>query len=1046
MIVENYYENPHILHENTMPDRSYYVPASVNCDEFTLEREKSDRFLLLNGQWSFKYYKSIYDVRDKFFLSSFDKTRFDYIKVPSTWQSEGYDSHQYTNVRYPIPFDPPYVPNDNPCGAYICDFKYEKDDNLPLSYLIFEGVDSCFYVWLNGAYVGYSQVSHSTHEFDISQFLRQGNNRLSVLVLKWCDGSYMEDQDKFRQSGIFNDVYIIKRPSNFVYDYFIRTKRIGDSAEISVDLTYLKNVMPTDVSIKDAAGNVIKTKKVPTKNAVETKKVSDGKAIETKDATAGNESCQKTSLTFKIKNPKLWSAETPYLYRIEITTDDERITDRIGIRDICIKDKVVLFNDTPIVFDGVNRHDSDPVTGFTISKEQMIKDMTIMKRHNFNAIRSSHYPNAPYFYQLCDEFGFYVICEADNESHGPCEIYYKNDSYEYKASRWNETLADNPEYAGAILDRVKRMVMREKNRPCIIIWSMGNESAYGICFEEALKWTKSYDSSRLTHYESARYHGDKRKYDFSNLDLYSRMYPSLDEIKNYLNDNPDKPMILCEYCHAMGNGPGDLEDYYRLFKSEKLLCGGFVWEFCDHAVYKGKDESGKDIYYYGGDHNEDVHDSNFCMDGLVYPDRRLHTGIYEHKNVHRPIRVTDFRMNKSEIDLVNNLNFTDAKDYISINYELTVDGVIVGSGKLDTPSILPHETATILLPLADMISEANTSKGKAYLRLIYTATKDKALVPEGYELGFDEIALNAPCIYTPAKEAFEKFGHVKTKLNYEKDEKYIEITGEDFTYRIDRLNGMFTSIVVKGYEYLDRPARINIWRAPTDNDMYVKSEWYRARFDHTYSRAYETICNKSKNTVIVNVHSSVLADTVQRILDIRMIYKIDSEGRIKILMSAKKGEEFPDLPRFGLRFFLKEELPFVTYYGMGPYESYRDKNKSSYHGLFESSVADMHEDYIKPQENGSRYDCDYVKLSGEDKCIKAVAKKSFSFNASYFSQEELTEKKHNYELEKSGSTIFCIDYAQNGIGSNSCGPDLLKEYAFDEKTFEFEVIIIPGDK
>lgn len=677
MLIPRHYENLHVLHENTMPNRSYYIPASKIVHSLVKSREESDRFQLLNGEWGFRYYESIYDLQEKFYEKDFDASQFDQVKVPGVWQFYGYDSHQYTNIRYPFPFDPPYVPQDNPCGTYVYDFEYKKSELAPKAYLLFEGVDSCFYVWINGKYVGYSQVSHSTSEFDVTDVLEEGKNRIAVLVLKWCDGSYLEDQDKFRMSGIFNDVYLLNRPNQCIYDYYITTTHTDKKATVNIKMKYLEQAVPTKVSILDADGITVAEKSVE---------------LEQKEF-------EKAEVNLSILDPTLWNPEAPYLYTIVFETEKEVITDRVGIREIHIENRVVYFNGKPIIFRGVNRHDFDPVTGFTISIDKIKKDMEMMKQHNFNAIRSSHYPNAPYFYQLCDEYGFMVVDEADNESHGPSELYYEDNEFENKSKRWNETISDNPDFIEATLDRVKRCVEREKNRPCIVIWSMGNECAYGCTFEEALKWTKEFDTTRLTHFESARYHSDKRKYDFSNLDLFSRMYPPFNEIDEYLEDNPDKPLILIEYCHSMGNGPGDFEDYFQKFHKEEIMCGGFVWEWCDHGIYKGLAENGKEMYYYGGDHGEEVHDNNFCMDGLVYPDRKPHTGLLEYKNVYRPIRVLSFDQKEKKITFHNYLDFTNAKDYIQMKYEVSCDGHIKEAGKLPSVSIEPQTSEAVELPI-----------------------------------------------------------------------------------------------------------------------------------------------------------------------------------------------------------------------------------------------------------------------------------------------------------------------------------------------------------
>ena len=1013
MIVARNYENLNILHENTMPNRCYYIPSSKGMSNYVHDREKSDRFQLLNDQWKFKYYESIYELQEKFYEEGYDVTEFDSISVPGMWQNAGYDSHQYTNIKYPFPFDPPYVPQDNPCGAYVYDFEYHKCKNAPKAFLNFEGVDSCFYVWLNGTYVGYSQVSHSTSEFDITDVLKEGKNRIAVLVLKWCDGSYLEDQDKFRMSGIFRDVYILKRPENCIFDYFIKTKHTEAEALVSINIDYLGSGIQTEITLYDAEMKVVS------------------------ECVLGVAE-KETLIHLMIENPILWSPEHPYLYTVVFKTKNEVITDRIGIREIHIEDKRVVFNGMPIVFSGVNRHDSDPVTGFVISMDQLKKDLLMMKQHNFNAIRSSHYPNAPYFYQLCDEYGFYVVDEADNESHGPCEIFYENNEYEYKTKRWNETISDNPAFIEATLDRTKLCVERDKNRPCIIIWSMGNECAYGCTFEESLKWTKEFDDTRLTHFESARYHSDKRKYDFSNLDLFSRMYPPFEEIDEYIDNNPDKPFILIEYCHAMGNGPGDFEDYFQVFQKQDIMCGGFVWEWCDHGIYHGRAQDGRAVYFYGGDHNDEVNDSNFCMDGLVYPDRTPHTNLFEYKNVYRPVRVEKFDQEAQKITFHNYLDFTNAKDYIRIEYEINCDGVVTEQGEIGTVDIEPHRSTSLNHPIN--IPE----KGKAFLKISYYSTKATALVPENHMLGFDEIELNTGDNKNQeASRLLESKVTGKETIQVKENDTEIILKGQSFHYILDKRTGLFTKLEYDGVDQISRPMEVNIWRAPTDNDMYIKLEWYRARYDKTSVRCYDAIVENTVNGVEIHCHMSMAADTVQRILDMDTTWTVDGNGEIGVKMNVTRHPEFPMLPRFGLRLFLDSKMDQIKYYGMGPMESYIDKHQSSYHGVFESTVRDMHEDYIRPQENGSHYDCDYVVASGANYSLAAVSEQPFSFNASVYTQEELTVKKHNFELDESGNVVLCLDYAQSGIGSNSCGPQLSKQYRLDASNFTFNMKLIP---
>ncbi len=1021
MIIPKHYENLDVLHENTMPYRSYYIPASKFIKDPMEQREKSDRIQMLNGIWRFKYYKSIYDLQEQFYELDYPLHSFGSIEVPSVWQCQGYDEHQYTNVRYPFPLDPPYVPHENPCGAYVYEFAYQKDEKAPRGYLNFEGVDSCFYVWLNGNYVGYSQVSHATSEFDVTNYLIEGKNRLAVLVLKWCDGSYFEDQDKFRMSGIFRDVYLLKRPENTIYDYFITTAVSDDQAYIYVYANYTGTVTNVEISLFDAASEYITS-------------CSLDKLIQ-KDARGYTHYA-----AIKVDNPILWNPETPYLYTLLIASEAEIITDRVGIRDIVVKNKIIYVNGKQIKFRGVNRHDSDPVTGYAISYEQLKKDLLLMKQHNFNAIRTSHYPNAPYFYHLCDEYGFFVIDEADNESHGTWSQYCKDDRWENTEHLWSERIANDPKYIPATMDRTKLCVHRDKNRPCVVIWSMGNECGYGCTFEEALRWTKSFDPTRLIQFESANHIIRTRDNDISNIDIYSTMYLELNTMRKQLESGQDRPFLLVEYCHAMGNGPGDIEDYFEIFNTYDLACGGFVWEWCDHAIYHGENEEGKAMYLYGGDHGEIIHDGNFCMDGLVYPDRRPHTGLLEYKNVHRPARIVNYDQETGELILHNYMDFVDLKDYLYLTYQLTCDGQIIMTGQIDNlESILPHEEGTCNIKL--QIPES----GKCYLILTYHLKADSALLEKGYELGFDEISICNPDGKNQTAAAFmgDKKIEDKCRLEVKEDDRFLIIKGRSFEYIYNKLTGMFQQFSIEGHPLFDKPMDMNIWRAPTDNDKEIKKEWYRAHYNHTVTRAYESTYEIQDTGIAIHSIMSVSALTVQRILDIHAVWKINLSGEIMCNMSIRRDTEFPELPRLGIRFFLDESMNQVTYYGMGPNESYIDKHRSACHGIFSGKVESLHEDYLHPQENGSHYDCDYMLIENDSIRLTAVSNKAFSFNASPYTQEELTEKKHNFELVKSGSTVLCLDYGQAGIGSNSCGGGLLNKYKLSAEEFLFEIKLIP---
>ena len=976
MKLPNYYEDPNTLHVGTCENRSYYIPYGQDLNSHAT---------LLSGDWRFGYYPYPEAVPADFINPDFDDSSMDTIPVPSCWQCHGYDYHQYTNVNYPIPFDPPYVPKENASGEYRTTFTLSAEAAKQRNFLYFEGVDSCFYVWVNGKFVGYSQVSHSS-----SEFVNEGTNTLAVLVLKWCDGTYLEDQDKLRMSGIFRDVLLLTRPKSFVRDYTVRTfLKDGGAGVVRVSVEADGEVSPV-LTLCDADKNPV------------------GEAVLTDGV-----------YEFTVSNAKLWTAETPYLYTLTISTADEVITQAVGIREVYIKDGIVYVNGQNLKFRGTNRHDSDPVTGYTISKEQAIRDLTLMKQFNFNAIRTSHYPNAPWFTELCDRYGFYVIAESDIEMHGYLSTYHSD--------RENTLglLDKGGVFTEAVLDRVQRNVIRDKNHPCVLIWSLGNEAGFGYAYQNAGRWTKEYDPTRLTHYESSTWDHSNR-FDKSMLDLYSRMYATTEEVDSYFaEEGPKKPFIQCEFVHAMGNGPGDIEDYYQQIMKYDGFCGGFVWEWCDHAVNQGVAENGKTMYGYGGDFGEYPHDGNFCMDGLVYPDRTPHTGVYEWKNVVRPVRARLVDAHKVTLALKNMLDFTDMADAITLSYECKADGELLCSGEIAVPSTAPHTESEVTIPVTLPKTAAD-----CYLKLTYLTKTAHELVPAGHEVGFDQFLL---------------FGSAVRRLNSVTDEataptvtegdRFLTVSGEGFTYQYDTFTGIFSSLE-RGDETISMD--YSIFRAPTDNDRNIREEWERANYHHSQTRTYTTEYAVDGQTVQITSTVNLCAVTVQSIMKFTVIWTIDGAGTITCKIDAKRNTDMPYLPRFGVELTLPKSWQQVSYLGYGPQECYIDKHHLAWFDAFESTVEDMHEDYIKPQENGNHYHCRKASIGNGTNGVTAYAATSFDFSVSNYSDYELAVKKHNYELEESDFVTMHLDYKNSGVGSNSCGPQLLPQYQMNDKEFEWE--------
>ncbi len=991
-MLARYYEDPQVLHVNTSSPRAYYLPCANEM--LAAAGEDTSRRITLNGDWSFAYYESVEDIPEDIGREDFPLGNVT-IPVPSVWQNHGYDRHQYTNVRYPFPYDPPYVPSENPCGVYRRTFTIV--DTSMRCYIDFEGVDSCLYLFINGQFVGYNQVSHSTGEFEITSYVRAGENTLTVAVLKWCDGSYLEDQDKLRMSGIFRDVYLLLRPMRHVWDITVNAcpDERFEGAFVDVKLDYAGEPFSLEFALLGP----------------------DGKEIARKQGTGNAQ--------FALENASLWTAETPALYTLMITGGGESIAVPVGIRKIEIRNGIILLNGKRIRLKGVNRHDSDPVTGYTISKEQAMLDLSIMKQHNINAIRTSHYPNAPWFPQLCGRYGFYMIAESDVESHGTIEKLGGEFAYNYSA------LARDPRFKQAILDRVQRNVIRDKNCPAVVFWSLGNEAGYGVNFDAAACWVKEYDPTRLTHYEGAMHQpkGDPASQDA--LDVYSRMYPSLKEIGDYFSgEQVKKPYVLCEYIHSMGNGPGDAEDYWEMMEKYPGLCGGFVWEWCDHAVYMGKTAEGKKKYFYGGDFGEFPHDGNFCMDGLVYPDRRPHTGLKEYQNVIRPIRARALNLAKGEILFKSTLDFADAKDVLTVSFAVTQDGDVVQSGEVEGFSLPPRSEKAYTL---DFDTPAG---GDCFLNITYRASGSHPLIPAGSLLGRDQFEL----VRRERKLKALPFSGVEVKQDY----RYITISGVDFRYRFDVRTGAFDQMVVGNRSLITGPVMLNIWRAPTDNDRNLKNEWIKAGYDRAIQRAYDATCEVKDGLAVITCHLSLAPVYIQPVLQVQSRYVIGKDGAIDASFSCEKNANMPSLPRFGLRLPLPGDVKNARYLGYGPYESYVDKHRASFLCVFSTTAEKNHEDYLRPQENGSHFGCAFAEVMSNDGFgLRMDSETDFSFNLSPYTQEELTQKAHNFELQKAPGPVLCVDYKLNGIGSNSCGPKLLEKYAFNETKFDFALRLTP---
>lgn len=995
MILENYYENPAVLHVGTEPNRAYYIPYGDFKTATRMCREDSDRFCLLNGLWWFKYYDSIQEISHSVEELPEMLRDFDTISVPSVWQMNGYDHCQYTNAKYPFPFDPPYVPSRNPCGLYVQDFEVDVQAEKYEKYLNFEGVDSCFYLWINGAFVGYSQVSHATSEFCITKYIKTGSNCIAVLVLKWCDGSYLEDQDKFRFSGIFRDVYIIMRPENHLADATIRTCLRGEKAEISVASRFVGKPSAIDYTLLDPKGDVVAR-------------------------GTGRE-----HFTIEVMTPLLWNAEQPNLYCLLLETNGEIIPFSVGLREVKIKDKTLCINGKRIQLLGVNRHDSNPMTGPVVTLADMENDLQMMKRHNINAVRTAHYPNSPVFLELCNRYGLYVLDEADIEAHGASQLY--GDEAEYAM------FSHMPSYRESILDRVRLLYERDKNQPSVIIWSLGNESGYGENFEAAAAELKAKDPGRLIHYESTFFRQKDHECDFSNLDFHSQMYTPIAEISAYCEDvSHEKPFLVCEYAHAMGTGPGDLEKYHALLERYSNYCGGFVWEWCDHAALCGVPNEGREHYCYGGDFGDEPNDGNFCVDGLVFPDRRPHAGLLELKNVNRPARFACIDLEMGRFLVCNHLDFVSLNTCITVDYVVELDGKIICRGTLEDSllQVGPHEIHefTLFIPPAE--------SGTMTIRFSQWQKKNLPWMKIGDPVGFDTIVLRKKNVVLPPLSSAQNL------LQCMETAQEILLKTPDFTYVYDKSSGCFCDMTVRSHPFLLHAMQYNIWRAPTDNDQYVRVQWEQCGYHRTSLKVYQTKLTVHNGLAKIESDLSLSAAAIQRILTLNVCWTVDCKGTVDCVIRAHKNQNVPYLPRFGIRLFLPKKMNQLEYLGYGPGESYCDFHSSTAFGRYSEFVDEHFEHHIRPQENGSHWGCESATLFSEEMSL-TVEGDYFCFNASHYSQETLDNAKHDFALHADDFTVLCVDYKQSGVGSNSCGPALPEEYQLCETEFTWNFRLKP---
>lgn len=1001
------WENHQIDGINRMPARAHFLTFPSKEKALLNNNRYTHAFKNLNGVWKFMFLDAPEYSPEGFFNSDFDVTKMDDITVPGNWQLQGYGKMHYSDLWYNFPINPPYVPTENPTGIYKRTFFVEESYRDKKIIIRFCGVDSAYHLWINGKEVGYSKVARNESEFDITDLIRVGEeNDVTVRVYQWSDGTYLEDQDMWWESGIFRDVELIGVPKDGINDY----KVIADLDDeykngIFKVEAFLRTTKEVNVTFElvDAGENTVFTKTVVAK---------EGKAC----------------IDEVIADVNHWTAETPYLYKLFMTVEDngqivEVIPQNVGFRNIRLNGETFLVNGVAIKFKGVNRHDYSPQNGRVVSREEIEKDIILMKEFNINAIRTSHYPNSYYLYDLCDEYGMYLIAETDLECHG-FEL-----TGDYK---W---ITDDPSWELAYVSRMTRMIERDKNHPAIIFWSLGNESAFGCNFRKMTDVAHEMDPTRLVHYE-----GD---FDVESADVYSTMYTWIENPKKpYLMkdiiEKSKKPHIHCEYCHAMGNGPGNLKDYQDLVYAHDKLQGGFVWEWFDHGI-ESFTESGEKYYRYGGDFGDDPSNKDFCIDGLIMPDRTPSPGLYEYKKVIEPITTTAVDIQKGIINLLSRYDFANL-DRFNLVYKVMEDDVILQTGFMAVPSIEARANKDITLPY-DLSAIKAKPGAHYYVNISYQLREDTSYASSGHELATAQFEL-----------PLYKEGIVVRPegiLNVEKEHTTLHVKGANFSLDFNLVNGNLMNIVRDGMQVLSKGPRLTLWRAPISNDMEIIDKLKKVYFLHLEHEVVMNIDYHMEGNIL-----KVEVDTINSTTNsawhfkTKYVYTVCPSGDILIDVEGTPSGRVdlaPDmLPRIGVSMHLDKSMEHVRYFGMGPGENYADSKEAAQMGLYANTVDGLFTNYVIPQENGNHMGCKWVSMTNDRGMgLLASTEGDFNFSASWYEDKDLDDAKHTCDLVKRDYIVFNVDYKQNALGTNSCGQWQLDKYRAKFEDFKLSFRLTP---
>ncbi len=1017
---------PECVSVNRLPMRSTSYPFPTAESARTLDREKTPWFQLLNGQWQFRMADRPELVTAADVAVETDRSAYAQVEVPGNWTLQGYGNPHYTNVQMPFPDEPPFVPDENPTGIYSTEFSVPQDWKGRRILIHFGGAESVLYVYVNGRTVGLGKDARLPSEFDLTDFVKVGQKNLLVaIVVKWSDATFVEDQDQWWMGGLHREVFLYSTAPVYIRDFFALGNLENDYTDGRLKLT-VKAGFPR----QPEEGWKVKAQLFDPKGGAVFAKPLE-KPIHYVPGQNGERVRLRAEFEESIKSPLLWSADRPHLYTAVVTLispageEVESNATRMGFRSVEVTGRNLLINGKRVLIKGVNRHDHHETRGKALDRETMRLDALTMKRFNFNAVRTSHYPNDPYWLDVCDELGLYVVDEANLEAHA----YYHQVAYDDR-------------YATAFLDRAIRMVHRDKNHASIILWSLGNETANSPNHEAMAGWIRGFDPSRPLHFEPGIWsqYVDKQAatklYDmgYRVTDIVCPMYPQIATLIEWATDesHPDKhrPLIMCEYSHAMGNSNGSLSDYWDAFEKYPGLQGGFIWEWIDHGL-KRKTADGQDYWAYGGDYGDTPNDLNFVCDGLVWPDREAHPGLYEFKHLAQPVKAVAFDAKTGQVTIRNKQDFADLA-WLEGSWEVKVEGKKVAGGKLPALKAAPQTAVEVSLDLPKL------EEGEAFLNFEFRATESTPWCEAGHVLAWDQIALSE-------KAASRKAPASAKPLALEKSESAIVVKGDDLKLAASPKTGFIESLQWQGKELLVEGPRLQVWRGATDNDGIkgwtgqdekALGRWLAAGYDKLELKAVsaESKANEDGSVTLITEHVGSCKASAEAVKH-RAKYTIHANGEIAVENTFVVAEGLADLPRLGVVLSLQPELEKLQWFGRGPWENYSDRKRSALVDLYESTVTEQYVPYILPQEHGNHTDVRWLSLQNGGTGLKVTAEGPLEFTASHLSAEDLFAATHTYDLKPRPEVILSLDYAQCGLGTGSCGPGVLDQYKIGPGTY-----------